>query len=157
MVAAVVIIASERGIGMGVFSVEVELRNWQNRFLAVEEQGEDVVCDAIVDTGSTDLCLPADVVEQLKLLELGEMNTQLADGSEHTYRIVGIVEVEVQGRVCQVRAIEMPRGSAVLLGAVPLEEMDWHVYPKEGRLGPNPRFPDADGPVIYALRMRPAG
>jgi len=142
---------------MGVFSVEVELRNWQNRFLAVEERGEDVVCDAIVDTGSTDLCLPADVVEQLKLLELGEMNTQLADGSEHTYRIVGIVEVEVQGRICQVRAIEMPRGSAVLLGAVPLEEMDWHVYPKEGRLGPNPRFPDADGPVLYALRMRAAG
>ena len=80
---------------MGVFSVEVGLRNWQNRFLAAEEQGEDVVCDAVVDTGSTELCLPAEVVERLKLLELGEMNTQLADGSEHTYRIVGIVEVEV--------------------------------------------------------------
>lgn len=141
---------------MGVFSVEVELRNWQNRFLAVEEQGEDVVCDAVVDTGATELCLPAEVVERLNLLEVGEMNTQLADGSEHTYRIVGIVEVEVQGRTCRVQAIEMPRGSAVLLGAVPLEEMDWHVYPKEGRLGPNPRFPDADGPVIYALRMRAA-
>ena len=111
-----------------------------------------------MDTGSTELCLPAEVVERLKLLELGEMNTQLADGSEHTYRIVGIVEVvEVQGRMCRVQAIEMPRGSAVLLGAVPLEEMDWHVYPKEGRLGPNPRFPDADGPVLYALRMRAAG
>ena len=142
---------------MGVFSVEVELRNWQNRFLAVEEQGEDVVCDAIVDTGATELCLPAEVVERLNLLEVGEMNTQLADGSEHTYRIVGMVEVEVQGRTCQVQAIEMPRGSAVLLGAVPLEEMDWHVYPKEGKLGPNPRFPDADGPVLYALRMRAAG
>ena len=142
---------------MGVFSVEIGLRNWQNRFLAVEEQGEDVVCDAIVDTGSTELCLPAEVVERLKLLELGQMNTQLADGSEHAYRIMGIVEVEVLGRICQVRAIEMPRGSAVLLGAVPLEEMDWHVYPKEGRLGPNPRFPDADGPVLYALRMRAAG
>ena len=141
---------------MGVFSVEVGLRNWQNRFLAVEEQGEDVVCDAIVDTGSIEICLPAEVVERLKLLELGEMNTQLADGSEHTYRIVGIVEVEVQGRMCRVQAIEMPRGSAVLLGSVPLEEMDWHVYPKEGRLGPNPRFPDADGPVLYALRMRVA-
>ena len=125
---------------MGVFSVEVELRNWQNRFLAAEEQGEDVVCDAIVDTGSTELCLPAEVVERLKLLELGEMNTQLADGSEHTYRIMGIVEVEVQGRICQVRAIEMPRGSAVLLGAVPLEEMDWHVYPKEAGWVPTQGF-----------------
>ena len=142
---------------MGVFSVEVELRNWQNRFLAAEERGADVVCDAIVDTGSTELCLPAEVVERLNLLEVGEMNTQLADGGEQTYRIVGMVEVEVQGRMCQVQAVEMPRGSAVLLGAVPLEEMDWHVYPKESRLGPNPRFPDADGPVLYALRMRAAG
>ena len=142
---------------MGVFSVEVELRNWQNRFLAVEERGEDVVCDAVVDTGSTELRLPADVVERLKLIEVEQIDAPLADGGEQTYRIVGMVEVEVQGRTCQVQAVEMPRGSAVLLGAVPLEEMDWHVYPKEGRLGPNPRFPDADGPVLYALRMRAAG
>ena len=141
---------------MGVFSVEVDLRNWQNRFLTAEERGADVVCDAIVDTGATELRLPADVVERLKLIEVGQIDALLADGGEQTYRIVGIVEVEVQGRTCRVQAIEMPRGSAVLLGAVPLEEMDWHVYPKEGRLGPNPRFPDADGPVIYALRMRAA-
>ena len=142
---------------MGVFSVEIGLRNWQNRFLTVEEQGEDVVCDAIVDTGSTELCLPVEVVERLKLLELGQMNTQLADSSEQTYRIVGMVEVEVQGRMCHVQAIEMPRGSAVLLGAVPLEAMDWHVSPKEGKLIPNPMFPDVDGPVRLALQMRAAG
>ena len=105
---------------MGVFIVEVGLRNWQNRFLAAEEQGEDVVCDAIVDTGATELRLPAEVVERLKLIEIGQINALLADGGEHTYRIVGIVEVEVQGRMCRVQAIETPRGSAVLLGGVPV-------------------------------------
>jgi hypothetical protein len=48
----------------------------------------------------------------------------------------------VQGRSCQVRAIELPRGAKPLLGAVPLEEMDWHVSPQERRLLPNPESPD---------------
>ena len=68
---------------MGVFSVEIGLRNWQNRFLAAEEQGEDVVCNAVVDTGASDLCLPADIVERLKLTQVGETRLLLADGEYH--------------------------------------------------------------------------
>ena len=142
---------------MGVFSVEVELRNWQNRFLAAEEQGEDVVCDAVVDTGATELCLPADIVERLKLTQVGETRLLLADGEYHNYRVMGIIEAAVQGRICHITAVEMPQGCPVLLGAFPLEAMDWHISPKEGRLIPNPMFPDVDGPVRLALRMRAAG
>lgn len=29
---------------MGTFEVEIEVRNWQNRFLREEERGEDIVC-----------------------------------------------------------------------------------------------------------------
>lgn len=136
---------------MGVFSVEITMRNWQNQFLPEDEQGEDVICEAMVDTGATELCLPADIVEVLKLRQVGRMRVQTADAAQHYYRLVGMVDVEVQGRSSQVRAIELPAGSPVLLGAVPLEEMDWHISPKEGRLLPNPRFPDDAGPVLYAL------
>lgn len=59
---------------------------------------------------------------------------------------MGIAEVEIQGRSCQVQVIELPRGAHPLLGAVPLEEMDWHISPTEGRLVPNPRSPD--GPML---------
>ena len=140
---------------MGTFSVEVTLRNWQNRFLPEDERGEDVVCDALVDTGASELCLPVDIVESLNLVEVGQMRVQIADGGRHFYRLVGMVEVEVQGRSSRVQAVELPRGSRVLLGAFPLEGMDWHISPKERRLIPNPAFPDGE-PTLYALRAQGA-
>ena len=140
---------------MGTFSVEVTLRNWQNRFLPEEEHGDEVVCEALVDTGASELCLPADIVESLNLVEVGNMRVQIADGGHHSYRLMGMVEVEVQGRSSRVQAVELPRGSRVLLGAFPLEGIDWHVSPKEGRLIPNPAFPDGE-PTLYALALRRA-
>jgi len=127
---------------MGVFSVPIKVRNWQNRFLPPEKQGSDVHCDALVDSGTAELALPAELIERLKLEEVGAVQVYTADGGKHTYRVFGIAEVEVQERVCQVRAIELPRGAEPLLGAVPLEEMDWHVSAGEKRLVPNPKSPN---------------
>gem|GEM_PF-6283150 len=42
---------------MGVFSVQVKLKNWQNRFLSDDKKGEDVICDALVDSGAEELAL----------------------------------------------------------------------------------------------------
>jgi len=127
---------------MGVFSVPIELKNWQNQFLPPEQRGEDVHCQALVDTGAAELALPSVLVERLKLKQTGEVQVYTADGGEHTYRVFGIVELCVQGRTCQVRAIELPHDAEPLLGAVPLEEMDWHVAPQEKRLLPNPKSPE---------------
>lgn len=127
---------------MGVFSVKVKLRNWQNRFLPADQQGEDVECDALVDCGAIDLCLPVELVERLRLEPLGSASVITADGSQHEYRLVGIVECEVGGRRCFAQVIELPRGAQPLLGGVPMEHMDWHVSPLERRLVPNPRSPD---------------
>ena len=139
---------------MGVFAVEVTLRNWQNRFVPEGERGEDIVCDALVDTGASELCLPSDIVESLDLVEVGRMRVQTADGGQHSCRLVGMVEIEVQGRSSRLQAIELPRGARVLLGASPLEGMDWHISPREGRLIPNPAFPDGE-PTLYALGAHP--
>lgn len=127
---------------MGVFSVPIKVRNWQNRFTPPNEQGEEISCDALVDSGAAELALPIDLVERLRLQELGNVRVFTADGGEHDYRVFGIAEVEVQGRTCQVRAIELPHGAEPLLGAVPLEEMDWHVSALEKKLVPNPRSPN---------------
>ena len=126
---------------MGVFEVETRVRNWQNRFLPEQERGEEVVCQALVDSGAVELALPADLVERLKLVELDGVSVYTADGGQHTYRVMGIAEVEVQGRRSQVRVIELPRGARPLLGAVPLEEMDWHISLAEKKLVPSPRSP----------------
>lgn len=127
---------------MSVFAVTIHIRNWQNRYLPSEKQGGDVECEALVDSGAAELALPTEMIEQLKLDQLGTVHVYTADGGQHEYRVFGIAEVEVQGRVCQVRVIELPHGAEPLLGAVPLEEMDWHISPSEKRLVPNPRSPE---------------
>jgi clan AA aspartic protease len=127
---------------MGVFAVSIKIRNWQNRYLPPERQGKEVECEALVDSGASELSLPVEIIEELKLEELGTVKVYTADGAQHEYRVFGIAEVEVQGRVSQVRVIELPHGAKPLLGAIPLEEMDWHISPLEKRLLPNPKSPE---------------
>jgi len=121
--------------------VKVKMRNLFNEYLPQEARGQEVECDAMVDTGAAELALPADIIEQLRLKPLDAVRVYTADGGEHEYRVCGIVELEVQGRRCHVRAIELPRGAEPLLGAVPLDEMDWHVSAQEKKLLPNPKSP----------------
>ena len=127
---------------MGVFSVAVKARNWQNRYLPSDRQGKEIECEALVDSPAAEFALPVELLEPLRLEYLGEARVYSAGPGEHDYRVFGIAEVEVQGRVCQVRVIELPHGAEPLLGAVPLEEMDWHISPAQKRLVPNPRSPE---------------
>ena len=141
-----ILVAPKGGIrykgSMGVLRVPVKVRNWQNRYLPAERRGEEVECEAMVDSGAAEFALPVELIQQLRLEQLGEVRVDTAAGGEHDYRVFGIAEVEVQGRICQVRVIELPHGAEPLLGAVPLEEMDWHVSPLEKRLVPNPKSPE---------------
>ena len=89
---------------MGAFNVEITLRNWQNRFLPEAERGEGVVCESLVDTGASELCLPTDLVESLNIVEVGRIRVQIADGGHHFYHLMGMAEIAVQGRLCQVRS-----------------------------------------------------
>ncbi len=127
---------------MGVFKVTIKLKNWQNRFLTEEKRGEDIECEAFVDSGASELALPEELIERLKLEETGEVEVYTADEGEHSYRVLRIVDLTVQGRSCQVRVIELPHGTDPLLGAIPLEEMDWHISNKDKKLMPNPKSPD---------------
>jgi len=127
---------------MGVFNVTLKMSNLLDRYRPEQERGVDVECEAMVACGAAELALPAEIVEKLRLEPLGTVRVYTADGGEHEYRVCGIVELEVQGRKCHVRAIELPRGAEPLLGAVPLEEMDWHVAPLQKKLMPNPRSPE---------------
>ncbi len=68
---------------MGVFRVPVELRNWQNRFLPEDERGEDVECEALVDSGAIELSLPAEMIRKLRLERTGEVQVYTADGGRH--------------------------------------------------------------------------
>jgi clan AA aspartic protease len=136
---------------MGIFAIDIKVRNWDERHLPLAARHE-VVTQALVDTGAVELALPAEMLAGLNLEPVGLMLAETADGGFHELRVLAVAEVEVQGRTAQVRVIELPRGARPLLGAIPLESMDWHVSPRERKLIPNPRFPD-----LPVLPLMPAG
>ena len=73
----------------GDLAVPIELRNWQNQFLPENKRGEDIECEALVDSGAAELALPADLIARLRLVETGEVKAYTADGGEHIYRVFG--------------------------------------------------------------------
>jgi len=94
----------------------------------------------LVDTGSTYLVLPQHVVAQLQLATLETREATVADGSSRTVPYVGPVKINFENRSCFVGAIVM--GDEVLLGAVPMEDMDLVVLPKLLKLSVNPESPN---------------
>jgi predicted aspartyl protease len=110
--------------------------------LPSDRQGGEVEYLAIVDLGAVELSLPAEMVSNSSWKNLEWYKYTLLMGGEMNIGFFGIAEVEVQGRISHVRVIELPHGSEPLLGAVPLEEMDWHISPREKKLLPNPKSPE---------------
>ncbi len=87
---------------------------------------------ALADTGALMLCIPEHVVVQLQLEQESLREVTVADGRVMQVPYVGPVRVAYQGRSCFVGALV--RGDSVLLGAVPMEDMDLIVHPARQRL-----------------------
>ena len=95
------------------------------------------VTDALVDTGATMLCAPPPVVAQLGLFPARTRRTRTAGGLA-TLQIHDAVRLTIQGRDCVCEVMEVPDGSPVLIGQVPLELLDWVVDPIGQKLIGNP-------------------
>lgn len=93
-----------------------------------------------VDTGSTFLVLPQHIATQLQIDILETREATTADGSSHTVPYGGPVRVTFEGRNCFVGALI--KGDEVLLGAVPMEDMDLVVQPQLLKLTANPLSPN---------------
>ena len=98
----------------------------------------DVQC--LADSGSTYLISPQHIATQLQLRVLETREATTADGSSHTVPYAGPVQVCFENRNCFVGALIM--GDEVLLGAVPMQDMDLVVIPKLLKLSVNPVSPN---------------
>ncbi len=96
--------------------------------------------EALADTGSVFLCIPEHVRLQLKLEPLEQREVKLADGSRATYPYVGPVMLRFKNRTGFVGALVL--GDEVLLGAIPLEDMDLVVNPRDRSVDVNPQSPN---------------
>jgi clan AA aspartic protease len=125
---------------MGIASARIRLGNPTRPELAPLE------ADALADTGSVFLCIPEEVRVQLQLMPTSQKEVTIADGKTILCPYVGPIRLQFENRECHVGAVVL--GDQVLLGAVPMEDMDLIVIPTARRVAVNPRHPNfAGGPV----------
>ena len=119
---------------MGLVRTEIILENPGAPDLASLE------VTALVDSGAVHLCIPKHVCIQLRLEEVARKEVTLADAQRVTVPYVGPIRVRFKNRVGFVGALVM--GDEVLLGAIPMEDMDLVVLAKDRRLDVNPASPN---------------
>jgi clan AA aspartic protease len=101
---------------------------------------QPIEVEALADTGSIHLCIPEHIRLQLRLEEYDRKEVTLADGSKRMIPYVGPVEVRFKNRVGFGGAIVM--GDQVLLGVIPMEDMDLVIHPKTRKVDVNPENPN---------------
>lgn len=102
--------------------------------------------DALADSGSVHLCIPPRVQLQLDLQEITQKEATLADGSKKLVPYVGPVELHFKNRAGFAGALVM--GDQVLLGAIPMEDMDLVIIPKTRTVDVNPENPNIASSVV---------
>ena len=95
---------------------------------------------ALADMGAVHLCIPEHVALQLQLQELEKREVVLADGHRRTVPYMGPVEVRFRNRRCFTGAMVL--GNEVLLGAIPMEDMDLVLQPQLQSIDVNPESPN---------------
>ena len=95
---------------------------------------------ALAHTGAVHLCIPEHVALQLQLQELEKREVVLADGHRRTVPYMGPVEVRFRNRRCFTGAMVL--GNEVLLGAIPMEDMDLVLQPQLQSIDVNPESPN---------------
>lgn len=123
---------------MGLVHANVKLDNPKQSSIA------SVNAQALVDTGALHLCIPEALSRQLNLAAERVRRLTFADGRSVEAPYVGPIRVEVAGRTCFTGA--MVFGDEVLLGAIPMEDLDLLVDPARQELVPR----DPRGPVSMA-------
>ena len=125
---------------MGLVSTKLTLSNPRL------EELRPLEVTALADSGAYFLCLPEEVANELRLESDSEKEVTTADGKRQTCRYVGPVRVAFENRSCYVGGVVL--GNQVLLGAIPMEDMDLVVLLLEQRVAPNPLRPQFAGTTI---------
>ena len=101
----------------------IDLVMAERGFISAEEVRSVTIDKVIVDTGATLLSLPALIISQLGLKQVGERDVETSAGIKKG-RIFAGAQIIVEGREGRFDCLELPEGvSAVLLGVIPMEEL----------------------------------
>ena len=131
---------------MGLVYAEVQLINGEDLLMARrnmigEEEIKQMTVNALVDTGAYTLRINENIQEQLQPPLLEKRMGNMADGRIKEYGVVGPIELKFKNRRTMVNAMVLPGDNEVLLGAIPLEDMDVLIHPQRQELIDNPDHP----------------
>ena len=119
---------------MGITYADLRLANQARKDL------EEINVSALVDTGALHLCIPQHIALQLQLEAIEAREVIMADGQPKQVPYVAPVRIELLGRHCVTGALVF--GDQVLLGAIPMEDMDLIIEPARMKVSVNPRAPN---------------
>ena len=119
---------------MGHIFAEIKLSNPRNENLT------PIVTVALADTGALMLCVPEHIALQLELDMESKREVTVADGRSMSVPYAGPIKVEFRDRFCYVGALVL--GDEVLLGAVPMEDMDLVLSPARREVTVDPCSPN---------------
>ena len=130
---------------MGLIRGTVQLSNPSRSDLVAIE------VSALADSGAVHLCIPEHVALQLQLQlqELEQREVLLADGHRRTVPYVGPIEVRFRNRRCFTGGMVL--GEEVLLGAIPMEDMDLVLRPQLQSIDVNPESPNIPQSVAKSV------
>jgi predicted aspartyl protease len=100
-----------------------DLWNAEQGLLPPEQVRRITVRDALVDTGATLLSLPTRLIRQLGLSPRRTRRVISSTGATEA-TIYDVVRLTIQDRDCPVEVIEVPDDVPVLIGQLPLENLD---------------------------------
>ncbi len=117
---------------MGRVTTEVSIFNLRDLYeadqgrLTSDQVRQIVVKDALVDRGASTLALTPSLIRLLGLTKRSDKRIITASGRTTT-GLYDTVRMEIMGREATVDPIEVPEGTPILVGQIPLEAMDWVV------------------------------
>lgn len=131
---------------MKLIYAEIELINGNDlamvrRKITNEHEVKRITAYALVNTSSMMLRINEEIKEQVQLPVVETRKAQMANGTIVEYEVVAPVELRFKNRRTSCQAMVLPGNSEVLLGAIPLEDMDVLIHPQRQELIVNPDHP----------------
>ena len=104
---------------------------------------------ALADSGALHLCIPEHIAIQLELEALYSREVTTADGGKHLCPYVGPIQLKFENRGCFTGALVL--GCEVLLGAVPMDDMDVLLSPAKQAVIVNPESPNIATSIVKMI------
>ena len=128
---------------MGLIYADLELVSSEDLALARKEYiTKDKIkrekVRALVDSGAYMMCINEHIKTQLDLPVVNITEGELANGKIEKYEVVGPLIVNFKNRTTSCNAVVLPGRSEVLLGSIPMEDLDVVLVPQKNTIDVNP-------------------